>query len=100
MLYSRKAKWISSLSDTLGENVDWSWLKSERHISSSGVTNPSRPLSPDCMDIFVQLCIDLGTRASIIVALDTSANEMRNQPGKSPRQSYRKGSFENAVLGI
>ncbi len=73
MIHSRKPKWISTLCDTMIDKVDWNRLEGERHIGSSGVVNRSRLLSPECMDIFVQLCIDPRTRASIVMTLEISA---------------------------
>ena len=68
----KKPERIATLGDTLIDKIDRDRLESEYHISSSSVVGCSRLLPPERIYIFVQLYMDLSTRAPIIMVSEIS----------------------------
>ena len=73
VIYVRKPKWIATFGDSLIGKIGWDRLEGKGHISPCSATSRKRLLAPECINVFVQLCIDLGTRASIIMTSEMSA---------------------------
>ena len=67
MIDLRKVEWVAPFVDTLPNHVGGNRLQGEGHVGARERVNRHCSLPPECIDVFVQLRIDLGGRAAIIV---------------------------------
>lgn len=73
MVYLGEIEGVAAVGDPLVDKVDWDGLESKGHVGSGGGVSRESLLSPERVDVIVELCVNFGACASVIVALKMSA---------------------------
>ena len=73
VIQSGQAQWVTTLCDALIHEICGNWLENKGHVGSGAFVRRNRLLSPECVDVFVQLRIDLGGCPTIVMTWDLLA---------------------------